>query len=314
MTIEFRPPRLGEEPQLQALFTEAFGDSWFTELFFQRGYSPDRCFLAAEEQVLAALPWFDCSLRGKRCAYVYGIATFEHCRGRGIGSALIRAAMAHLRQSYEAILLVPAEEGLFGYYERFGFSIASTICQETVLSGAPLPLRKLSISQYAALRREHLPPNGVIQEGAALEKKFGEKLDNIESLLHSILERTGVIRRQRVALAVCPLVHIEGVNVTAGHIPLLQEVDNPLIHTHRPYGKDKRNLFLSIFCELDLHGNLMPHIRFKLTKTFALYGREAFIPMRLTFGYFFRRVDTRVNFVKIPTCGIKALKHRAFYC
>ena len=169
MTIEFRPPRGGEEPQLRALFTEAFGDERFTELFFRRGYSPDRCFLAAEGQVLAALHWFDCDLHGRRCAYVYGIATFEHCRGRGIGSALIRAAMAHLQQCYEAILLVPAEEGLFGYYERFGFSTVSTICQETVLPGAPLPLRKLSISQYAALRREHLPPNGVIQEGAALE-------------------------------------------------------------------------------------------------------------------------------------------------
>ncbi|MBQ7098413.1 MAG: GNAT family N-acetyltransferase [Oscillospiraceae bacterium] len=169
MTIEFRPPRRGEEPQLRALFTEAFGDAWFTELFFRLGYSPDRCFLAAEGQVLAALHWFDCDLHGRRCAYVYGIAAFEHCRGRGIGSALIRAAMAHLQKSYEAILLVPAEEGLFGYYERFGFSTVSTICQETVLPGAPLPLRKLSIGEYATLRRALLPTNGVIQEGAALE-------------------------------------------------------------------------------------------------------------------------------------------------
>ena len=169
MTIEFRPPRGGEEPQLQALFTEAFGDARFTELFFRLGYSPDRCFLAAAGQVLAALHWFDCSLHGRRCAYVYGIAAFEHCRGRGIGSALIRAAMAHLQKSYEAILLVPAEEGLFGYYERFGFSTVSTICQETVLPGAPLPLRKLSIGEYATLRRALLPTNGVIQEGAALE-------------------------------------------------------------------------------------------------------------------------------------------------
>ena len=169
MTIEFRPPRGGEEPQLQALFTESFGDERFTELFFRLGYSPDRCFLAAEGQVLAALHWFDCSLHGRRCAYVYGIAAFEHCRGRGIGSALIRAAMAHLQQSYEVILLVPAEESLFGYYERFGFSAVSTICQETVLSGAPLPLRKLSIGEYAALRRKRLPLGGVIQEGAALE-------------------------------------------------------------------------------------------------------------------------------------------------
>lgn len=169
MTIEYRPPRGGEEPQLRALFTEAFQDERFTELFFRLGYSPDRCFLAAEGQVLAALHWFDCSLGGRKAAYVYGIAAFEHCRGQGIGSALIRAAIEHLRQSYEAILLVPAEEGLFGYYERFGFSTVSTICQETILPGAPLPLRKLSISQYAALRRKHLPPNGVIQEGAALE-------------------------------------------------------------------------------------------------------------------------------------------------
>ena len=169
MTIEFRPPRVGEEPQLQALFTEAFGDAWFTELFFRRGYSPDRCFLAAADQVLAALHWFDCDLHGRRFAYVYGIAAFESCRGQGIGSALIRAAIEHLRQSYEAILLVPAEDGLFGYYERFGFSAVSTICQETVLSAAPLPLRKLSIGEYAALRRKLLPPNGVIQEGAALE-------------------------------------------------------------------------------------------------------------------------------------------------
>ena len=88
---------------------------------------------------------------------------------QGIGSALIRAAIEHLRQSYEAILLVPAEDGLFGYYERFGFSAVSTICQETVLPGAPLPLRKLSTGEYAALRRKLLPPNGVIQEGAALE-------------------------------------------------------------------------------------------------------------------------------------------------
>lgn len=169
MTIEYRPPRGGEEPQLRALFTEAFQDERFTELFFQRGYSPDRCFLAAEGQVLAALHWFDCSLDGRKAAYVYGIAAFEHCRGQGIGSALIRAAMAHLRQSYDAILLVPAEEGLFGYYERFGFSTVSTICQETILPGAPLPLRRLSISQYAALRRKLLPQGGVIQEGAALK-------------------------------------------------------------------------------------------------------------------------------------------------
>lgn len=169
MTIEFRPPRPGEESQLQALFTEAFGDEWFTELFFSRGYAPERCFVAAGADVLAALHWFDCTAGGRKAAYLYGIAAFESQRGRGIGSKLIRAALEHLEKDYDAVLLVPAEESLFGYYERFGFRTIASICQETVLPGAPIPIRKLTVPEYAALRREYLPENGVIQEGAALE-------------------------------------------------------------------------------------------------------------------------------------------------
>lgn len=170
MTIEFRPPRENEEGQLRALFTEAFTDAWFTELFFSRGYSPDRCFAAVENGILAAMHWFDCSVDGKKAAYVYGIATFEAQRGRGIGSRLIRAGLEFLKaQGYEAVLLVPAEESLFGYYERFGFSAVSSIREETVTAGAPLPVCKLTVSEYAALRRNYLPANGVIQEGPALE-------------------------------------------------------------------------------------------------------------------------------------------------
>ena len=170
MTIEFRPPLAGEEGQLRALFTEAFADAWFTELFFSRGYSTERCFVAADTEILAAMHWFDCDLKGKKTAYVYGIAAFEAQRGKGIGSRLIRAGLAFLKaQGYEAILLVPAEEGLFRYYGRFGFSAVSSIREETVAAGAPLPLRKLTASEYAELRRKYLPANGVIQEGPALE-------------------------------------------------------------------------------------------------------------------------------------------------
>lgn len=170
MTIEFRPPRMEEDGQLRELFTEAFTDPWFTELFFSRGYSPERCFVAAENGILAAMHWFDCDLKGKKAAYVYGIATFEAQRGKGIGSRLIRVGLEYLKtQGYEAVLLVPAEESLFGYYERFGFSAVSSIREETVTAGAPLPIRKLTISEYAELRRKLLPENGVLQEGPALE-------------------------------------------------------------------------------------------------------------------------------------------------
>ena len=170
MTIEFRPPRGGEEPQLQALFTEAFGDAWFTELFFRLGYSPDRCVLAAADQVLAALHWFDCSLDGRKVAYVYGIAAFQKCRNQGIGSKLIRFAIEYLQaQGYQVIALVPAEESLFPYYERFGFRAVSTISERQITAAAPLPVRMLTPAEYAALRRAYLPAHSLLQEGEILD-------------------------------------------------------------------------------------------------------------------------------------------------
>jgi predicted N-acetyltransferase YhbS len=170
MTIDFRPPHPGEESALRALFTEAFGDAAFTDLFFRQGFSPDRCLLAAENGVLAALHWFDCRLDREKAAYIYGIATFTAHRGAGIGSQLIRAALDHLKQrGYGAVLLVPAEEGLFGYYERFGFRSVSTIQERIFPAGDPIPIRQLSAETYAQLRRARLPARALIQEGPCLD-------------------------------------------------------------------------------------------------------------------------------------------------
>ena len=170
MTIEFRPPRVGEEPQLQALFTEAFGDEAFTDLFFRTGFSHERCLAAFDEALLAALHWFDCSLDGRKAAYIYGIAAFQKCRNQGIGSKLIRFAIESLQaQGYSVIALVPAEESLFPYYERFGFRTVSTISEKRFTASSPLPIRRLSSSEYASLRRASLPEHSLVQEGAILD-------------------------------------------------------------------------------------------------------------------------------------------------
>ena len=174
MTIEFRQPQPGEAASLRALFTEAFGDGGFTDLFFRTGYAPERCLAAFDGELLAALHWFDCSLEDKKAAYIYGIAAFKRCRGRGVGSALIRAALEVLeKRGYEAVFLVPAEPSLFGYYERFGFRAASTIREIPVAAGEPLPIRRLTVSEYAAARRKLLPERGLLQEGPCLELLSG---------------------------------------------------------------------------------------------------------------------------------------------
>ena len=169
MTIELRHPRPGEEHRLRALFTEAFGDEAFTDLFFRTGFSPNRCLGAYDGELLAALHWFGCTLEGKKAAYIYGIAAFRSCRGRGIGSALIRAALEYLKgEGYGPILLVPAEERLFGYYQRFGFRTVSTIREERVEAGMPRPIRKLTAEEYASARRQLLPEASLVQEGPCL--------------------------------------------------------------------------------------------------------------------------------------------------
>ena len=174
MTIEFRPPRPEEESRLRDLFTEAFGDEGFTELFFRTGYAPERCLMAFSGEPLAALHWFDCTLDGKKAAYVYGIAAFEAHRGRGIGSNLIRSALAELKKrGYGPVFLVPAEGSLFGYYERLGFCTVSTIRESLVDAGSPLPLRKLTVTEYAEIRRQLLPEHSLLQEGACLDLLAG---------------------------------------------------------------------------------------------------------------------------------------------
>lgn len=170
MTIEFRPPLPGEEPRLRSLFTEAFGDAAFTDLFFRTGYAPDRCLVAADGDILAAQHWFDCQLDGQKAAYLYGIAAFKSHRGKGIGSKLVLAGVEYLKKAgYEVILLVPAEESLFRYYERLGFRTVSTIHEELVTAGDPLLLRRLTTAEYATLRRMYLPEHSLLQEGACLD-------------------------------------------------------------------------------------------------------------------------------------------------
>ena len=177
MTIEFRPPRTGDEPRLRDLFTEAFGDAAFTDLFFRTGYAPERCLMACSGEILAALHWFDCTLESQKAAYLYGIATFEAHRGLGIASRLIRSALAVLEdQGYGPVFLVPAEESLFGYYERLGFRPISTIQEFFANAARPLPLRKLTVTEYAEMRKRLLPEHSILQEGACLDL-FGAYAD-----------------------------------------------------------------------------------------------------------------------------------------
>ena len=169
MVIDY--PAVGQKPQLRTLWHLAFGDSEdFVAGFFASGYSPRRCRCAAENgNVAAALYWFDAEFRGQKFAYLYAVATHPDFRNRGLCRALMADAAACLTgQGYDGALLMPHDSGLREMYGRMGYRDCCTMSEFSCDAGKAVALRPVSVAEFAALRREHLPPDGVIQEGANL--------------------------------------------------------------------------------------------------------------------------------------------------
>ena len=156
---------------LKALWKLVFGDpDSFIDSFFAIAYSPDRCqYLVEDGRIVSALYWFDCSYEGGKLAYIYAVATDPQYRGKGLASRLMDRTHELLKaQGYAGTVLKPAN-GLFPFYARLGYETCGFIRRFQAESAAPIPIQELSSPQYAALRRKHLPENGIVQEGLTLD-------------------------------------------------------------------------------------------------------------------------------------------------
>jgi predicted N-acetyltransferase YhbS len=161
-------PTAAHREALRALWQEAFGDTdEFLDSFENAAFSPDRCRCISEgDEILAALYWFDCSLHGHRLAYLYAVATSEKHRGHGLCRTLMENTHAHLAAlGYAAALLVPGEPSLFDFYEKLGYRICTHVDERScTASNTGTDVREIGAEEYAALRRDLLPPNSVLQE------------------------------------------------------------------------------------------------------------------------------------------------------
>ena len=168
MTIDYPT----ETVDLRQLWKEAFGDSdAFLGIFFAKGYSPRRCRCITDgDTVAAALYWFDCSLEGRKIAYLYAVATAISHRGKGLCRQLMADTHALLAsQGYAGAILVPGEESLFDFYAKMGYqTISCAACHTCTPAESAADLTPLSPDAYAARRRQLLPQGGVIQEGGNL--------------------------------------------------------------------------------------------------------------------------------------------------
>ena len=160
-------------PALRALWQEAFVDTEeFLDVFFQRAFSSERSrCITMDGKVAVALYWFDCRHAGKPVAYLYAVATAKAFRGQGLCHKLLEDTHSYLKTfGYAGVIFVPGSSDLFKFYEGMGYGTCCGIREFDCSHAAqPIPLQRISKSEYAKLRRQLLPAGSVLQERENLD-------------------------------------------------------------------------------------------------------------------------------------------------
>ena len=115
-----------DELACKRLWMEAFGDDEaFVDSFLIRYYSRRRVLTLTEEgRTVAMLHLLPFETELGRTTYIYGVATAESARRRGLASQLMRQAMTFIEERGDDaafLILTPGKEWLRGFYEGFGF-------------------------------------------------------------------------------------------------------------------------------------------------------------------------------------------------
>ena len=164
--------------------------------FFSCGFSAQRCrFLLEGGEPVSVLYWFDCEYPGGKLAYIYAVATHPDHRGKGLASRLLAQTHEHLKAlGYAGAVLKPAD-GLFPFYERLGYKPSGYICRFTAhAADIPTRLQRLSPEAFADRRRQFLPENAVVQEGATLDylSTFAEFYASDDALVCVAADRSAI--------------------------------------------------------------------------------------------------------------------------
>lgn len=173
MYLEFRQGDLEDVSQLRALWKEAFGDSdAYLDIFWDTAFSCRRCRVAtSENQIVGALYWFSCALRGQSLAYIYAVATKAAHRGQGIATALMADTHRYLEsRNFAGTILVPATRALVLFYAKMGYRPCAPQGRlKAAAAGPAVHLSAVSPRRYGELRKALLPAGGVEQTGVSLD-------------------------------------------------------------------------------------------------------------------------------------------------
>lgn len=149
-------------PSLKKLWSETFGDDdEYINLLFDFDYTPAECFAEISDGDVISVLYL---LKGYITAdgkvfegrYLYAAATDKKHRGKGLMAELIRQAREYVKEKgLSFICLVPADEGLYGYYARFGFEAVMRNFVSTVGGkNSGLIEESADFSEYLRARKE----------------------------------------------------------------------------------------------------------------------------------------------------------------
>lgn len=156
-----RESRAEDYAALSVLWQRCFGDPpELIEKFFTLLPEMGRAVTAEHQGRVAGAAYALTGLEllpGKRsCGYIYAVAVDESCRGLGIGGALSIAAAEAARQAgAEIICTLPAEDSLYGWYEKLIGVKYPLRRKELICKAAKGDCREIGAKEYAE-RREKL--------------------------------------------------------------------------------------------------------------------------------------------------------------
>jgi predicted N-acetyltransferase YhbS len=173
-------------PKLKNLWLQAFGDTQQSiDLFFEKRFNTKLCFAAkAGEEVIAAAYVLPVNYGSEKAGYLYALATKPEFRRQGIMSDLLKYVEYRSKMAgCSYLFLYPAEEALYSYYEKLGYTgtgaesvrTESRSQEQTEIATDfkkfdinNLPTQA-DIAQMLQIRQNNTDPNALAWDAAALE-------------------------------------------------------------------------------------------------------------------------------------------------
>ena len=160
------------------LWHNVFGDDEKSIEYFFGLYYGDMIIYEEKEEIAAMLTVLPVTLENKKGRYIYAVATDLRFRCRGLSTKLLNYANKYIKENGECFsVLVPAEENLFAFYEKRGYTTVECIekCRYDALSPIETEIEEIAAEEYKKQRKEILRDYFPIEWGA-------EELENIRRM------------------------------------------------------------------------------------------------------------------------------------